>query len=38
MAKTGISLTDVSYTRPRQLVCVIYNNQPVTPPASCPLT
>jgi len=38
MAKTGINLGDVSYTRPRQLVCVIYNNQPVTPPASCPMT
>ena len=38
MAKTGITLSDVSYTRPRQLVCVIYNNQPVTPPATCPMT
>lgn len=38
MAKTGIHLGDVSYTRPRQLVCVIYNNQPVTPPANCPMT
>jgi Flp pilus assembly protein TadG len=38
MAKSGINLGDVSYTRPRQLVCVIYNNRPVTPPATCPLT
>jgi Flp pilus assembly protein TadG len=38
MAKAGVHLGDVSYTRPRQLVCVIYDNQPVTPPASCPLT
>jgi Flp pilus assembly protein TadG len=38
MAKAGINLSDVSYTRPRQLVCVVYNNQPVTPPATCPMT
>jgi len=24
MAKAGVTLSDVSYTRPRQTVCVIY--------------
>ena len=39
MAKTGVQLSDVSYTRPRQQTCVVYNGVPVlsgTPPA-CPL-
>jgi hypothetical protein len=27
MAKSGITLSDVSYTRPRQLVCVVYTGQ-----------
>jgi Flp pilus assembly protein TadG len=31
MAKAGVTLTDVGYTRPRQGTCVIYNNVP----ASC---
>jgi Flp pilus assembly protein TadG len=36
MAKTGVNLSDVAYTRPRQSTCVIYSNQ--NPPAStaCP--
>jgi Flp pilus assembly protein TadG len=38
MSKAGVNLSDVAYTRPRQLTCVIYNNLPVTPPATCPLT
>jgi len=40
MAKSGVALNDVSYTRPRQLTCVVYNNVPVltgTPPTTCPL-
>ncbi len=28
MAKSGVNLSDVAYTRPRQAVCVIYNNAP----------
>jgi Flp pilus assembly protein TadG len=43
--KSNVILSDVSYTRPRQVVCVIYNNQPValpSPPGSpanpCPAT
>jgi|SRR5665647_270974 len=34
MAKTGVNLSDVAYTRPRQFVCVTYNNVPST---SCPI-
>jgi len=33
MAKAGVTLSDVEYTRPRQSTCVLYNNVP----ASCPL-
>jgi Flp pilus assembly protein TadG len=33
MGKSGIKLSDVSYTRPRQVTCVIYNN---VPNSSCP--
>lgn len=33
MGKAGVTLADVAYTRPRQLVCVIYNNTPAT---GCP--
>jgi Flp pilus assembly protein TadG len=29
MATSGIALSDVSYTRPRQNPCVVYNGQPV---------
>ena len=43
--KSNVVLSDVSYTRPRQVVCVIYNNLPValpSPPGSpanpCPAT
>jgi Flp pilus assembly protein TadG len=43
--KSNVTMSDVSYTRPRQVVCLIYNNQPVTlpsPPGSpanpCPTT
>jgi|SRR5947209_4036504 Flp pilus assembly protein TadG len=32
MGMSGVTLTDVSYTRPRQVVCVTYNNIP----AGCP--
>jgi len=35
MAKTGINLNDVSYTRPRQNTCITYNGLPA---GSCPLT
>lgn len=34
MAKTGINLNDVSYTRPRQSSCITYNGVP----AGCPTT
>jgi Flp pilus assembly protein TadG len=33
MAKAGVNLSDVAYTRPRQFTCVIYNN---TPASDCP--
>jgi hypothetical protein len=32
MGKSGVTLSDVSYTRPRQVPCKIYNNVP----AGCP--
>lgn len=35
MAKTGIALSDVSFTRPRQNTCITYNNLPT---GNCPLT
>ena len=28
MAKTGVTLSDVAYTRPRQVACVVYNGLP----------
>ena len=31
--KTGVTLRDTAYTRPRQVVCVVYNN---TPASTCP--
>jgi Flp pilus assembly protein TadG len=34
MAKSGVTLSEVSYTRPRQSACVIYNNLPAA--TSCP--
>jgi Flp pilus assembly protein TadG len=34
MGKSGVTLTDVAYTRPRQVKCVIYNNVPA---ADCPV-
>ncbi len=33
MAKAGVNLSDVEYTRPRQGTCVLYNNVPL----SCPV-
>jgi Flp pilus assembly protein TadG len=38
MAKAGVTLSDVAYTRPRQSTCVIYNNVPAAPtaPSPCP--
>jgi Flp pilus assembly protein TadG len=33
MGKAGITLSDVSYTRPRQFTCIVYNG---TPSTSCP--
>jgi Flp pilus assembly protein TadG len=38
MSSSGVVLSDVAYTRPRQVTCVIYNNQPVAPPGPCPQT
>jgi Flp pilus assembly protein TadG len=35
MGSTGIALSDVSYTRPRQDTCVTYNNLPA---GNCPLS
>jgi Flp pilus assembly protein TadG len=37
MAKTGIGLNDVSYNRPRQSTCIVYNGQPLLSAGSCPL-
>ncbi len=37
MAKTGVNLSDVAYTRTRQFACVTYNNVPViTTAPTCP--
>ncbi len=33
MGKAGVTLSDVAYTRPRQVPCVVYNN---TPASNCP--
>ncbi len=39
MAKTGVTLSDVAYTRPRSVTCVVYNNLPVLDSyGNCPLT
>lgn len=35
MAKTGVNLSDVSFTRPRQNTCITYNNLPT---GNCPLS
>jgi Flp pilus assembly protein TadG len=35
MAKTGINLSDMSFTRPRQNTCITFNNVPAS---TCPLT
>ncbi|MFL6818779.1 MAG: TadE/TadG family type IV pilus assembly protein [Bradyrhizobium sp.] len=36
MAKTGVNLKDVTYTRPRQVACVVYNGVPAAAPNDCP--
>jgi Flp pilus assembly protein TadG len=36
MGKAGVNLNDVAYARPRQVVCVIYNNLPASNPTACP--
>jgi Flp pilus assembly protein TadG len=33
---TGVNLSDVSYTRPRQATCIVYNNVPVLVSGTCP--
>jgi Flp pilus assembly protein TadG len=39
MAKTGVTLSDVAYSRPRSVTCVVYNSQPqLTSSNTCPLT
>jgi Flp pilus assembly protein TadG len=38
MAPAGVTLSDVAYTRPRQVVCVTYNNLPALTNGTCPLT
>jgi Flp pilus assembly protein TadG len=40
MAKTGVTLSDFAYTRPRQFACVLYDPpMPLSsPPPSCPTT
>ena len=35
MAKTGINLSDVAFTRPRQSVCVFYAPTSATMPTTC---
>jgi Flp pilus assembly protein TadG len=36
MAKTGVTLSDFAYTRPRQFACLTYNNVPVLVAGACP--
>lgn len=36
MATSGVNLSDQAYTRPRQVICVIYNNLLPTADGSCP--
>jgi len=36
MVKTGVTLSDVAYTRPRQSTCVFYPSTPS--PATCPIS
>jgi len=36
MAKTGVNLSDVAYSRPRQASCIVYNNQPAPVNGACP--
>jgi hypothetical protein len=36
MASSGVTLSDVAYTRPRQVFCVVYNNIPAINNNNCP--
>jgi len=36
MVKTGVTMSDVAYTRPRQSVCVFYPSTPAGNPPPCP--
>jgi len=36
MGKTGVKLSDVSYTRPRQTTCIVYNSVPDLSGGNCP--
>ena len=36
MVKTGVTMSDVAYTRPRQSVCVFYPSTPAGSPPPCP--
>ncbi|HEV3498719.1 MAG TPA: TadE/TadG family type IV pilus assembly protein [Bradyrhizobium sp.] len=36
MGSSGVTLTDTAYTRPRQVLCVIYNGLPANNPGPCP--
>lgn len=36
--KNGLDLKDVSYTRPRQALCITYNNLPALDSGACPQT
>jgi hypothetical protein len=41
MASTGVTLSDVAFSRPRSVTCVVYNNLPNPPatlPTPCPTT
>lgn len=39
MASAGVTLSDVAFTRPRQVVCLFYGNLPLPgPPGPCPAT
>jgi hypothetical protein len=34
--KSNITLSDVAYSRPRQVFCVVYNNLPLLNSGQCP--
>jgi len=38
MAPAGVNLSDVAFSRPRQVACVVYNSLPVVTNGNCPST